>query len=444
VPSSAAEHTRTLVRSLDAVFENTCEQIGLPRGAKVETAVSETGAFEVFADDRPVTIFPGGPPADPVESVVEATHWALLRRLPILLHDADVTRLSPALRIEKPERSREVLEYVLSNGVSLARLAELTPRTWPDEIRTADVAEALLDQLPASINVAVPESILSGLVDSDLDAVGHVRRDLLHRLGAGFPDLKFSIERGPVTRTQLFLNDVEGPWVRMAAGSDWRSLVSTLEGLLLDHASWFVRAAHLAEEKTRVANLFYDLVEISDLNVSDAELTACVRCLLANRDSVRNLPRVLWQLIEASQDSGRVDEVVLAEPHMITPEQSTRSLHPHPELSATEVRRGIAYEDWTGGVVGQPTTTVSLPLEAETAVVDAADPSTLGAAEWRVLRAVFGHGKVEVVAARAPVAITRLRQVMYCLPDPPRVIATRELPPDRRPPDVVRNEEVRA
>lgn len=442
VPSSAAGSARTLGRSLEAVFEKTCQQIGLPRGTKIEIGVSETGAFEVFADDRPVAIVPLGPTAGQVDSLVDATHWALLRRLPILLHDVDVVRLSPALGMSHAGRSREVLEYVLSNGVSLDHLAELVPPTWPDEMRTADVAEALLDLLPASVSVSVPESILSGLVEADLAAVGNVRQELLHSLGAGFPDLQLSIEDSPLNRTRLFLNNVEGPWVRLAAGTDWNSMVATLQGLLLDHASWFVRTARLAEEKSQVANLFYDLVEISDLNVSDSELTGCVRCLLANRDSVRNLPRVLWHLIEASRGREGVDEVLLAEPHMITPSQSALSLHPHPELSASEVRRGIAYEDWSGGA-GYTTPCVSVHPDVETALIDA-DTSTLGAAEWRALRTVFALGDVEVVAAHAPIAIARLRQALYCLPDPPRVIATRELTPDQRPPDAIDVEKVSA
>ena len=441
MPSPLLEQGRGVSRSLGAVFEKTCGRVGLPRTAKVETAVSASGAWEVFADDRPVAIFPGGPAAGTVDAVVEATHWALLRRLPVLLHDADVSRLSPALGITESDRSREVLEYVLSNGVSLEHLAALPARPWLDELRAADVAEALLAQLPASVSVSVPESILSGLVDSDLDAVVDVRHGLLLRLGAGFPDLELSIEGGPEARTRLFLNDVEGPWVQMAEGSDWRALVSTLEGLLLDHASWFIRIADLVDGKRRVANLFHDLVEISDLNVSEAELTACVRCLLANHDSVRNLPRVLWHLIEASQRSGGVDEVLLAEPHMITPEQSTRSLHAHPELSASEVRRGVAYEDWSGGGAREPSPAVSLPLVAENELVAAADSRALGVAEWQVLRATYEHGDVEIVAAHDPVAIRRLRQALYCLPDPPRVIATRELPPDRHPPDIVRIQE---
>lgn len=430
------DSARVIATRITALVVRTGQQLGLPMKVSLHTAEAETDAYEIFLDRRPVALVPLDD-GDTPDVVVATTHQALMRRLPLLLHDSHVNRLASRLHLQPHDRARAILGYILSNGVDLRRLPDLTTPAWADDMSPAEVAEVLLDQVEPSLRISVPQSILANLSQADVKAMPDFRENLLHTLGAHFPHLDLAIDSEPGAQPRIFLNDVEAPSMHATTSSSWTELVSAITDVILDHIAWFVRVNAVVDAKARTSSLFYDLVDISDGTVSNAELAACLRCLLADHDSIRNLPRILWQLIEATQDAGGLDEVLLAEPHLSAVTQSTEALHPDPEVSASEVRQGIAYEDWTGGEPPARPVAVTVPLEVEIELVDAADAEARGAAEWRMVRAVHLHGHVEVVATHAPAGIARTRQALYCLPIPPRVIASRELPPDTPPPALI-------
>jgi hypothetical protein len=85
----------------------------------------------------------------------------------------------------------------------------------------------------------------------------------------------------------VFVNAVEAPPIALERYPTWRGIVEVLEEQLLNHASWFVRIQEVVSSKWRASSVNYELVHLSSLDISDPALTACIRSLLANSDSVR-------------------------------------------------------------------------------------------------------------------------------------------------------------
>jgi len=426
--ASAAEMA-DLKRKFQEVFTTTMGELGIGRKVAVEVEPRTDGRdhVDVSADGRPVALFSAPvPDGDWPAAVCRLTHRRLLRRARVLLDDSETERLGALLPDVVPEGSRrEVLDYLLDNGVALRQLAtDPLPGNEQQTLTSVELAELLITNVaPRWLSIAVPEQILRNTLNHGRSAVVDLRVALFEELGARFPDFRIDSHDVGSGELRVRLNNVSSPSIKVGRSAAWPSAVSALRPVLAEHAAWFVRADEVDRTCRQLAMVVPDLVELTLSRVPLLRLSACVRSLLANADSVRNLPRIMWLLLDTAPSHGEIDQLMLAKP-------GGQSVETDPESLASTVRRLIAYEAWAGGEAMPTERWSTIALDVERALCEASDPGSTADAEWPIVRQVFASEHPAVVVVHQLAAVGPLRRALYALPAPPKVVASEELPPD--------------
>ncbi len=210
-------------------------------------------------------------------------------------------------------------------------------------------------------------------------------------------------------------------------GATRADVVDVLGATLREHAVWFVRSGDVAAARNRFAHVLPHLVTLSQEMWPDAVLGACVRAVVGNGGSVRNLARLLWLLLEAEPRSDAVDAVWLPE---ADPVESRSAPEQDPGRVASSVRRRTAFDAWQVGVDEAPQR-VGLPRVLEDELLAGGDR---GGAEWRILRVLAAVPPTATVVTHSPAALGPVQYLVRALPRVPPVIASHELPPGSAPP----------
>ncbi|MGW4060843.1 hypothetical protein ACWEGE_21340 [Amycolatopsis sp. NPDC004747] len=430
VPARADEdRVARAAGGLADVFARTARELGIDREIHVlvQRRIDDLAVVEVSADQRPVAIFssPLGAAGWPA-AVCASTRDALLRRARVLLDGETAQRagrlLSGAVTDEPGGNIRRTLEYLLDNGVSLARLGSGPPFERP--FSPCEAAELLINSVaPRDVRIDLPEPALRRTTEEQRNSLVDFRIAAHDECGARFPDLVITSHDVAPDEVRIRLNDVLVPRSTTGDPATFSDVVAASAPSLTEHAAWLLRMDDVEAQRSELDAAIPELGRLSRTQVPTWLLCACLRSLLANADSVRNLPRIVWLLLEFEVPRDGADEVVLPKP-------ATEGLAgtTDPEALASTVRRLIAYEAWAGGESLDDDAMTSVPIEWEAALVNAGD-DLLGPAEWQIARAAFAADRPATVVAHTVAAIGPLRQALRALPEPPRVIASQELPP---------------
>jgi hypothetical protein len=292
----------------------------------------------------------------------------------------------------------------------------------------AEIGEVLVDALsPHSILVDVPEPTLRAVDAGSADALVRRRADLHASIGLEFPDVRVRRTDDPSGVISIRLNGLGLPEVSLGEEATWADVVNLLGTTLVAHASWFVRSRDVAKARTRSSATLPDLIALSEATWPAPLLSACIRSMVGNADSVRNLSRILWLLLEADPRGAPPDSVWLPE---VAASESRRLEERVPDVVVSNVRRRMAFDAWQVGAP-DPVRSVALPRSTEEALVTAGND--LGVTEWRVVRSLARLSAPFTVVTHGPAALPAMRFAVEALATVPRVIAVSERPPDASP-----------
>jgi hypothetical protein len=291
------------------------------------------------------------------------------------------------------------------------------------------------DPPPERLRLEVPLDILRRVNPGDDELVVAMRARLHERTGVLLPDLDLAVAeragahgaeladaRGAGVR--LWVNDVRvarrAEHVHAARGAapadTLEEVVDWATGELSARAAWLVSESGTEEELNALALRSPRLEEALRSAYSVRDLTRCLRELVTGGDSVRNLARIVWLLVERAADRAQdlaegqaaVDPVVLA--------------------SAVRQRRNA--DNWTGRVPTPQGPWLPLDEKVETALLDS-DPARVGWGMWSVAEAVVGTGteRPPTVVVERAAAIPLARRAMQAagVSGPPRVVASAEV-----------------
>ena len=333
---------------------------------------------------------------------------------------------------DRQDPYRGVPGYLLDNGISLAEIGRLDDILGIRQCDSpAEIGELLIDRLaPAEIVVEVPEATLRGTPADAAAALVGAREALYAQTGVQFPDVRLVPSDEPPGVVRIQLNHVRLPEFRLAEASGWQDVVPALSATLRAFAPWFLRVSGVEAARSQLPDAIPDLISLSRSLYSEPLLSACLRSLMVHGDSIRNLPRILWLLLEAGTIGTGSDRVRLTE----SPQLPSAGLAPvvqrDPELLASALRKQVAEEAWRVGAAGPGDPRVCLPIDVENALIKSADTDALAVAERRAVEIVSTVNPPFQVVAHSARGLQRLQYALLALPEPPRVVASQELVPD--------------
>ncbi|HEX6150362.1 hypothetical protein [Nocardioides sp.] len=294
-----------------------------------------------------------------------------------------------------------------------------------------EAAEVALDERDDAIVVELSAATLRRVGRGAQHDVAKLREDELHHQGVMYPDVHARATDDPPGTVRLRLNDVTLPPYSLDPDAAWKDVVDLMAAEVAVRRHWFLRQGQVsARLDDDLVYLQPDLVAVIDANFSRAALTACLRELVRSGRRIRNLPRILWFLLEQADPDGDPDTLRLAESPLVPKSRYAPRADPDPLLLAAHVRKLANEEAWRLGNYRMPRGAVRLAAETEHALTrGGADPEELARAEWAAVRAVAAE-PAERVITRSVRAIAAVRDTLQALPRPPRVTASQELPPD--------------
>jgi hypothetical protein len=361
----------------------------------------------VSIGDRPVALVQaeGVARSDrPAEALRDHAMQGALRRLPLLLG---------------AETQPGVAAYLLAVGCAPPRGATPGP---PD----VEAAERLIEQVaPSEIVVEVAAETMRRVDDAGRRAVAQLREDEFRKRGIRYPDVRVHVTDGPPGTVVIRLNHVTLPLVALPADAEWGHVVGRLGQELAARRHWFVRLAQVDRLTYDLEYLFPELISAAHRAFSQEEVAACLRELLRCGRRIRNVPRIMWLMLEQGDAHGQADVLRLSE-SPLTPRGGNRNRAGRdPVVLAARVRKIAAEEAWRLGNFSVPSNIRRLHPSLEERLTDAAD-----GAEWEVVRALAADPKAGRVVTRTIEAIGPVRDAIQALDRPPRVMASQELPPD--------------
>ena len=292
--------------------------------------------------------------------------------------------------------------------------------------------EQEMDHAPDTIELEVPAEVARHAKERDIEAVVRLRRDVFARTGVELPDVFVTLSEPRLRRIRIRLNATSVTVRTVPPGSDWGYVVNCLQRVLEGRVHWFVRREQV--ERT-LDNLWYvvpDLVESCRRCYPSDVLTACLRELVRHGQSLRNLTRIMWLLLDLGSADPGPDHFLMAETPLPVNGHANRPVHTHPVALASRVRKCIREEEWRVGALERSDPAARLSGAAEAGLVAATDSGGIAPWEWAAVAEYASLGRPRVVVVRSIEAITPVSDALQCVADPPDVIASQELPPDVR------------
>lgn len=431
-----------LEQALDQLFARRGRELGIDREFSVRLGAEQSArpVVDVSVSGRPVASDVAAPAEDDAErwsrGVAIGVDRALRRRLSVLLDEFDTERYAAKLGAigptENTARYRVVPGYLLDNGLSLKAIDNLEPESGAlDQLATgAEIGEVILNaSAPRAITVELAEATLRKSEESAQTDLLRTREKIYFETGVHFPDVTVRTSDLRPGETAIELNHVRLPRVRMHADAGWPDVVRVLNDALRVHIQWFLRADDTEAARGVLSDTLPDLVQLSRHFFGAPLLTACLRSLVRNGDNARNLPRILWLLLEAGAAQAGGDRVRLGSAQLGSSSAGAQAQQ-DPDILASALRRWVTTEAWQVGAPAEGPPIVRLPIELETALIDPAGAAALAQAEWRAVRAIGSVGGPCRVVTHSTDALRPVRNALSALPDPPQVMASMEFPPD--------------
>jgi hypothetical protein len=251
-----------------------------------------------------------------------------------------------------------------------------------------------------------------------------MRARLYADTGVQIPDIRLVILREPAGTVRIRLNDVVLRRT-LDATAGWRDVVHALDCSVRESAFWFMRTSEVRATLAQLADTLPDLVGLVERSYSDPRLTGCLREILRQGDSARNMPRILWLLIQMVDDPDPLD-VAITDPILLAGPAEVGRVMAAPAALAAAIRRVDAAETAGGGSGSAPA--IVVPPEVESALRGPADSAVRAAAERGLLEVVMAEDDPTQVEVGHADAVPGVRAGLAPLPRPPRVVARQELP----------------
>ena len=432
---AAAPHAEAIQTRLADLLSDRADEVGIKRGVDarvdVDEILGETVLVSIDGEPGAVCAWPHGARDDEtaLSALVGEVDRLVRRRLSILLDVTERDRCAEQVRgvcgAADADLCRGVPEYLLDNGLSLARLEQLSGSPGFAEARsTPELAESIIGEIaPRTIPLRVPEAVLRATRESDVNLLVTSRQHIFTKKGVQFPDIDVRPQSDGPDQLIVRFNDVS-----ISRGIDetlasWPAIVNSLQGLLTDHVAWFVRDEDVVEAREALRWVTPDLYRLSTENISSQMLSACLRAMLRSGESVRNLTRIMWLLIEPYVGGGETIRIAAVAG------QLGWDIDGDADLLACHVRTLMAEEARQGGWSDARPNAVLLPPELEEAAMSEAAEARAEAL-WRIVFAARAISSGVRIATRSAEAAQPIRKALQALPDPPAVVAEQEMPLD--------------
>jgi hypothetical protein len=388
LPSAVADDLKEeLRRYLSALLS----QFGLDRDPVIIAAAgSDPTEATLSIDRRPVAHLRTDHlrPEDVAESLYDGVMSRILRRLSLLADPSTDPRSTSA--------------YLMMLG------CRVPPGTAADSF-DVEAAEGLIDDRPddhIALEVAAPT--MRRLHGDEARAMVELRTAEFRERGVVYPDVRVEPTDDLPGSVRLRLNDVTLPVRRLGEHAGWTDVVHSLHAELAARRHWFVRMRQVRDLMDKdLVYVLPDLVAVAEANFTRAQITACVRELVRAGRRMRNVPRILWLMLEAGGGfPAKSDILRLSESPLLPKVRHRPSASPDPVVQAVRVRKLAAEEEWRLGNYRPLTQAVRLHPDIERRLLAKDGLEALARAEWPVRAALQAVEKV------------------------PRVVASHELPPD--------------
>jgi hypothetical protein len=389
-------------------------ELGVDRTLTITTGRSGAGATAttVSIDARPVAHVGSGHlrPGPAAGPLLDEVLPRMLRRLGLLAGTAG---------------SGSTSDYLTALG------CRVPPGTSADGF-DVDVAEKLIDdRFGEQILIEVSERTMRRVEGDEARAMVALRETEARKWGVAYPDVRVVPTDRPAGTIRLRLNDVTLPARRLGEDATWADVVHHLRTVLESRRHWFVRTRYVAQIMDKdLVYFFPDLVAVADANYSRAQMTACMRELVRGGRRMRNIPRILWLLLEAGGSPAGSDILRMSESPLLPKARHRPSADRDPIVQAIRVRKLGAEEDWRLGNSRPPQAAVRLVANIEERLVAKGPVEDLALAEWAAVRALAARPGVRHVVTRTVEALGPVRDALQPLGDVPQVISSHELPPD--------------
>lgn len=382
------------------------------------------GSLRVKAtDDDLFMLTVGGRPAL-VELSTTADTDALLDKVAL--------RLLRRLDLWSPTRSplRGVDHYLMQLGMGPVG------STGGDEPAAVE-GERLLDlEAPAEIRLEVPAGVARQVEEPDTDAMINLRKDVFRLAGVELPEVRVTLTEPQLRRIRIGLNSTFVTVRDVPPDAGWGYVIDSLRRTLEGRLHWFIRMEQVERTLEDLRYVVPDLVDSCRLCYPTGVLTACLRELVRHGHSLRNLNRIMWLLLDLGSGESGPDHFLMAETPLPRPGHATAATSRDPVALASRIRKCVREEAWRVGVAEPLGRAGRLSPEIEHGLQEASDVEEAARYEWSALTEYAELGGPDVVLVRSVEAIGPVFDALQCLPAPPKVIASQELPPDTELADV--------
>ncbi len=367
----------------------------------------------VSVDGHPLTLIPAGAGDGPqwVDRVAAATDRALRRQLSVLV--GDLGAMPPAAR------------YLLDHGHRPTKGEEPGAQGSDEEI-----GESLLARTSPRIVLQVAEDTLRNTTANRPRDLAGLRTDVYRTRGVQLPDVRLVPTHEPAGTVRITLNDITMPIARLGADAGWTDVVRLLGRGLSECLHWFVQNLDIKAAVETMSYALPDLVTAYLECYPDPHLlTACVRALVREERPVRNLPRIMWLLVEVGGASVGRGMVRLGENPLLAEAGVAPAAQRDVAVLVSRIRKCVAEDSWRVRVpvFDSP---MRLPVGLEDRITGATGDADQADAEWAVLDHLAGVASGTTVVVSTIDVVRRVQRVVRALPTPLRVIADQELPPD--------------
>jgi hypothetical protein len=259
----------------------------------------------------------------------------------------------------------------------------------------------------------------------------NLRKDVFKRTGVELPDVRVSLTEPRLRRIRVGLNSTFVTVRTVPADAGWGYVMQSLERALAGRLHWFIRKEQVGRILEDLWYVVPDLVESCRLCYPLDVLTACLRELVRHGQSLRNLNRIMWLLLDLGSAESGPDHFLMAETPLPDSRRGVVAASGDPVALASRIRRCVHEEAWRVRAAQPLGGSGRLSADLERALVDA-NKADVALWEWAVLEEFAALDHPEVLVVRDVGAIGPVFDALQCLPEPPAVISSQELPPDTR------------
>jgi hypothetical protein len=392
-------------------------EFGLERQPAIAAAVGGPDVTEamVSIDQRPVAHLRPGDlrPEEAAESFLNDVMYRVLRRLPLLA--------GPGVGPQSTAAYLMLLGCRVPAGTSV------------DAFDVEDAERLIDDRSGEHIVVEVAVPTMRPRDGAEAGAMVELREAEFRESGAVYPDVRVVLTDERPGSVRLRLNDVALPMRRLDEDAGWTDVVRHLHEELVGRRHWFVRMRHVTQRLDE--DLLYALPElaaVAEANYSRAQITACLRELVRSGRRMRNVPRILWLMLEAGGSPAGSDILRLSESPLLPKARHRPPADRDPVVQAVRVRKLAAEEEWRLGLFRAPRHAVRLDPGIEKRLLGGDKAEALGEAEWAAVRAFASAPDAEhaAVITRTVGALGPVRAALQAVEKVPLVVTSHELPPD--------------